>query len=1141
MTIIRQLVENKSKLEYETLCKALIQQFGINEPINWDSVLPAPQQQELFGGEVLRLVGTHPELAKQKDIRPICLKKGSISQMLFFYITLSDSTLPKKEIEQITKRFIKGADANRYIIWFFGNNGSTDLKVVLSGKEGRKIVLKTLPFGVNQPYYKTYDYILSEVQLKVQQLFVEPVELWKALWRAFDISILNRKFYDEIYTAFDLLIREINKKGNPFESDYDRKQFSIRLIGRIIFCWFLKRKGILKEDVLSFEAVEKLKGGNYYHDLLEPLFFEVMNKPEKQRRGGLPKLIAHYPFLNGGLFDPQENDFYNDSPNRKLQINNQWFSQFFGNTLEKYNFTVDENSSSSAEIAIDPEMLGRIFENLLAEQNPETGESARKATGSFYTPREIVDYMVEQSIAQYLKAKLAIPSIEEAIEEMVHTNQVDDLEEHLERITQELDNIKILDPACGSGAYPIGVLQKLIALKQEIWRARNPKKQLDQALVYKQKLTTIQKSIYGVDIQPMAVELSRLRCWLSLVVDEHQDNIKPLPNLDFKFVCANAMFDVPDDEYVKILSEKSLQDFTTATGRYFDTDYADKKELRKRIQNDLNEIIGAHDKAINQIISRLKKERNTATPSRVKKLEKDLANYTKQQLVWHSYKNIFENKKVGFFNLKYFFPSADKGFNIVIGNPPYISHDKFSVDDKTYYKETYKAYEPFADLYCYFIERSMRLLSDDGIICLITSNSYLKSEYGKPMRDLLSDNHSILQVLSIQDSQLFESAIVNTAILIVSAAKENRNALVVNSSYDFRESFFEFVEQNRYYYQQSDFKQKSWTLASPEHLSLFRKIQGNHGTLETLGVKIRLGIATGDNDAFLINEEQRNSFIQKDKKNAELIKPILRGRDIHRYHYDCPELYIILTRNGVNVEKDYPTLYQYFDSLGDKFKSRGAKGQHWTNLRAVSFFDDFKLDKIVWIELSDIGRFALCSDEIYLLNSAYFLLPPQGFSSHYLLAILNSKVIKFFLQMTAETSGMGTTRWFNTYVKDFPIPKYSNTTPIIILVQYVICLISTEIQINEFVPNQHICKQFEELIDACVYEIYFPDAIKGKDAEVITRVGESFDSIEGKNHSEQIELLRKGYQTLRDSNSKISKRLTRQKLVPEITMIQKAV
>ncbi len=518
MANIRQLVENKQKLDYAALCKALIEQFGVNDAVNWNSVLPSSQQQELFGGEVLRYVAEHPQLSKQKDIRPVGLKKGSVSQMLFFYVSLIDEALPKKQIEQITRRFIKGSEANRYIIWFFGNKSETELKVVLSGKEGKKIVLKTLPFGVNQPYYKTYDFILHEVSEKVNRLFVEPTDLWKALWQAFDISIVNKRFYLEIKAVFDSLVqRELSKSKQLFTDEATKIQFAIRLIGRIIFCWFLKRKGIIDNKVLSSIAVRK-NDANYYHDLLEILFFDVFNSPKPRKSKKIPVEIVDYPFLNGGLFEEQITDF---KGNWQLQISNDWFYKFFNETLEKYNFTVDENSSVNAEIAIDPEMLGRIFENLLAEQNEETKlfASDRKSTGSFYTPREIVDYMVETSIVEYLQNYYP-QNLHSDIQDFVHEEKITDgLKGKEKDIIKYLNGVKVLDPACGSGAFPMGILQKLTALKSLLEK---------QKTHYQIKLETIERSIYGSDIQPMATELSRLRCWLSLVVDEDIENVKAL-------------------------------------------------------------------------------------------------------------------------------------------------------------------------------------------------------------------------------------------------------------------------------------------------------------------------------------------------------------------------------------------------------------------------------------------------------------------------------------------------------------------------------------------------------------------------------------------------------------------------------------
>ena len=239
--------------------------------------------------------------------------------------------------------------------------------------------------------------------------------------------------------------------------------------------------------------------------------------------------------------------------------------------------------------------------------------------------------------------------------------------------------------------------------------------------------------------------------------------------------------------------------------------------------------------------------------------------------------------------------------------------------------------------------------------------------------------------------------------------------------------FTRFVELNKFFLPQSAFGPEAWTLLPRRTLSLVKKIEASGPTLEQLKCKIRLGLATGANHAFLIDEEKRRELLAKDPSNAAIIKPILRGRDIFRYRYQLSGLHILLTRNGINVKRDYPTIYAHLDSFGDDFKKRGAQGQHWTNLRACAFFDDFKREKIIWIELTDNGRFALCTDEVYLVNSAYFLIPPPQFDSRYLLAILNSSVIQFYMNQIAETSGMGVNRWINSFVKRFPIPRVSRS------------------------------------------------------------------------------------------------------------------
>ena len=322
-------------------------------------------------------------------------------------------------------------------------------------------------------------------------------------------------------------------------------------------------------------------------------------------------------------------------------------------------------------------------------------------------------------------------------------------------------------------------------------------------------------------------------------------------------------------------------------------------------------------------------------------------------------------------------------------------------------------------------------------------------------------------MLSIEDSQVFESAIVNVAI-IVSCKKTNTTddlCVVVNSPFS-GNSFADFVRINGFNYPQAYFNSRSWNLASPKLVELQRKLELSGKTLEEFRTKIRLGIATGSNAAFLIDEDQKQEFCEKNPINAEIIKPVLRGRDISRYSYTLPRQYILLSKNGVNVERDYPDIYEHLESFGDRFKNRGARGQHWTNLRACSFYDDFKKEKIVWIELSDLGRFALCNEEIYLLNSAYFLLPPSSIDAKFLLGILNSSTIRLYLSLVAETSGMGTSRWINNYVKEFPIPMVANEqqTEIIEIVNQILAIKHAD-------PHADV-STLENEIDKLVYALY---------------------------------------------------------------------
>ena len=563
----------------------------------------------------------------------------------------------------------------------------------------------------------------------------------------------------------------------------------------------------------------------------------------------------------------------------------------------------------------------------------------------------------------------------------------------------------------GSGAFPVGMMSEIVRVRNVLSVFLND----NSRTAYEFKRRCIEHSLYGVDIDPGAVEIAKLRLWLSLVVDEDDiKNIKPLPNLDYKIVCGNSLLGVEKN----LFNNELFNELERLKPLFFnETNPTKKQEYKKQIDNLISQITSGHK-------------------------EFDFEVY---------FSEVFHNKG---------------GFDVVIANPPYISHDKILINKKVL-KTQFQSYEPFADIYCYFIETGIKLQNKKGLLCFITSNSYLRAEYGFSLRKLLRKENELLEIINLEEAQVFEDAIVNAAILLSSKGFANRECFLFNQLFLSNISHFsEYITAEGFMYSQKMFNSKSWSLLEPEKILIQRKLEKGNKTLEQLGAKIRLGLATGSNNAFIINENKKNEFIKLNPKNSKIIKPILRGRDIFRYHYDFQNLYILLTKNGVNVKKDYPDIYNYLDSFGESFKKRGAQGQHWTNLRAVAFFDDFKKENIVWIELTDVGRFALCIEDIYLLNSAYFLIPPQDINNKYLLGVLNSKLIYFYLGIIAETSGMGVSRWINNYVKEFPIVQVTDDkqAPIIKLVDTILAAKNSNPQADT--------AALEQKIDQLVYKLY---------------------------------------------------------------------
>lgn len=688
----------------------------------------------------------------------------------------------------------------------------------------------------------TNNYVIRTLELKgdltatFQEIFGKWLEIkdfsnktavHTALWESFDLQPLNKKFYAGISERF-ITLRQHLIKENILDEKY-ASMFANRLIGRVIFTWFLDKKGIINPDLKYFDSHSFESDSEYYKTKLERLFFGVLNTPidEREYKDELT------PFLNGGLFEARANDLYKNS---KLSFPKNYFDDLF-DFLSGYNFTTDESTSQFQQVAIDPEMLGRIFENLLAEITEETGEQARKAKGAFYTPREIVDYMCKESLKEYLKTKLPedtyrdqrlyqlIDAPDKDFQDQDH-NWRRDWKPYKDAIITALDDLKVLDPACGSGAFPIGMLQLLVRVYERL------EPRFDG---YKAKLQIIEKNIYGVDIEPMAVEIARLRTWLSIIVDEESDSkkIKPLPNLEFKFVCANSLIDLDqsgsnafgDDPDL----ENKLRDIRDA---YFNTESLNKK---KKLRNDYDQLV------------------NTG-PNMFGESEKSLQLKT--------YRPFDNESSASFFNSKFMF--GLDGFSVVIGNPPYVSVKKISVSDKKVFSKLFETGKGRFNLFTLFLERGHKLLKEKAILTYILPEGLFSNTEYKHIRKYLIEKATILEI-GLFTKRVFEAS-VDTAIILLQNEINDQKLKIIS---DLSKKINEINQQDLHIKPEYIFPVKT----NKDENEIIRLIEKEATKLVEL-FEVQQGI---------IYSGRPKEEVFSNEQTSDQYKKILDGRDILRY------------------------------------------------------------------------------------------------------------------------------------------------------------------------------------------------------------------------------------------------------------------
>ena len=934
------------------------------------------------------------------------------------------------------------------------------------------------------------------------------------VWFLKQKHLIPDEFFDEQYIADNLLDGfEPNAIVNLFGKSEESRYYKA-ILQNLFFA--MLNSPITPEDKDTISE-RRFRSGRGDYDNNKLMRYESMFSN--------PKLFVELanktvPFLNGGLFDCLDDkdhgnyiDGFSDREivKRSLIVPDYLFfgdtvgkdidlSDWYGDAskkkvsaagiidiLKRYNFTVEENTPYDQEVSLDPELLGKVFENLLASYNPETKTTARKQTGSFYTPREIVQYMVDESIIAHLN-KTVGKDLEPEYRKLVsYTDESLNLtKQQKESIISALYDCKVLDPACGSGAFPMGILQQMVHIlseldpSNEMWeelildkaiqesddkdiqlteeekeeKRRDIERSFNESLNYPdyaRKLYLIENCIYGVDIQPIAIQISKLRFFISLVVDQKANNnpvenfgIRPLPNLEAKFVAANSL--------IGLKKNNSL----------FVTNIID---IEEKLQKANHKIFSAKTYKTKRKYRELLK---TLRHEMVEKLA-DINVISNDQIEQLASWDMFDqNSFASFFDPEWMF-GVSTGFDIVIGNPPYIQLQLNGGELGKMYEECgFQSFTSTGDIYCLFYERGHQLLKTNGHLCYITSNKWMRAAYGEKLRTFLACKTNPLLLIDFAGVKVFESATVDTNILLFEKAKNAHHTICAATNKQNRDSLKNlsvFVQQQG---SPCDFSGgDSWVILSPIEQSIKKKIEAVGTPLKDWDINIYRGVLTGYNDAFIITTLKRDEILsnclseEERRKTEELIRPILRGRDIKRYGYNWADLWLINTHNGVKGRipririEDYPAIKAHLDHYWDKIKDRADQGDTPYNLRNCAYLDDLSKTKIVWIELSDESKFAIC-ENLVPLNTVFFL---TGAHLHHILGLLNSKLVHwYFTTCLGTSSGVGTNRWLKYTIERLPLVPYSDDK----LSQLVIDRLSPE-------TNTDKC---EEQIDALICELY---------------------------------------------------------------------
>lgn len=1197
--------------------------------------------------------------------------KSDYDGILIFGVTLKNrpnGLLPtRSQLAEISRAFNREFYYTPVVVVFkYGNYlafaNTERLKYKQEWREGEKAGKVSLlrDIHIEKPH-SGHERILAELQIpttgtKKVDSFAKLYAYWQEV---FSVSLLNKKFYQELSNWYFWATKHVTFPGEPTIADAHHKKAKledllqehratnvIRMLTRLLFVWFIKEKKLIPEELFDLDALQKNilneispyhekgmfkernKESIYYKAILQNLFFATLNCPieadslDKRKRGFrgdgygthrgidylmrykqyfknpdafLEKLNQTVPFLNGGLFeclDDKFNNIYIDGFSDQMTKGEQLIVPdylFFGveeetdlsdivgikdkkykqaavkgliNILKSYKFTITENTPIEEDVALDPELLGKVFENLLASYNPETKTTARKQTGSFYTPREIVNYMVDESLIAYLKNAIKDWGglDDETLDKELHVLTsfdskvpfADNAELQREIITA-LSTCTILDPACGSGAFPMGILQKMVHILQKldpdnkVWKevqlekarkeseaafeiedkqAREERlleinEAFDQSINdpdYARKLFLIENCIYGVDIQPIAVQISKLRFFISLVVEQkvnaEKDNfgIRPLPNLETKFVAANTLIGIE-----KPSAQLSLYDTKEV------------KALEFKLKKVRSKLFSAKSK---ETKLKYREEDKVLRNQIAEELEKSgWKSDTAQKLAgWDPYD---QNASSSFFDPEWMFDIKD-GFDVVIGNPPYIGHKGGA---KKLFRELKSTTlgrlfnNERMDIFYYFFHVAINITSKKGIISFITTNYFPTADSAVKLRqDIYTRTYPFIFV-DFNELTLFESARGQHNLLsFLSKNKISDNVKIININAKNYKSENEIkflltgeapettitnLSNSKYRDEQSGYflikgidngstkiNEIVETLANKSSSALgdyydlsqgvisgIDKISPKHGVrIEKYHNKIGEGV-------FVVSKETAESFSQNDKK---LLKPWFKNSDISKYYVnEDTDSYLIHINSEIKLN-NYPSIQNHLEKYKDAILSRNyesgelskakRKGAWWALSSSRREFD-FAKPKIVSPQRSKKNTFGFTQKEWCASADVYFITskPKAPIPLLAMVLILNSKLFYLWLYNRGKRKGE-MLELYLTPLAAIPLPNLK-LNEIRILNFLGSFIFNNYTKLNGY----HVL--FDQITNGIIVEHYFPDHMKERGIDVLEFVDRDINEV----------------------------------------------